>query len=75
VLAWVERNRSLVAFGVLYLVVVLVPGRILPVDIDSVMGRVSPWGFLPRLLIAAGVLLLGSLWYAVVRPAEARHAE
>jgi hypothetical protein len=64
VLAWVERNRALVWFSLGYLIVVLVPTTWL----TGVDRQPGPWNFLPRLLITAGVLLLGSLYFATWRP-------
>jgi hypothetical protein len=60
VLAWVERNRALTWFGLGYLVVVLAPTMWL-----TRVHHPGPWGFLPRLLTTAAVLLLGSLGFAV----------
>jgi hypothetical protein len=66
VLAWVERNRWLLAYSAVYLVIVLV-------DSARVSPSSSPWYFLPQLLIPAGMLLLGSAGFALFRPAaEAR---
>jgi hypothetical protein len=72
-LAWAERNRALVWFTVVYLVVVLVPGSLSPVDIDRPDG-LSPWGFLPRVLVTAVVLLLGSLGFAMRRTSVGQRA-
>ena len=63
VLAWVEHNRALAWFSLGYLVVVLTP-RTWFTGLDDQPG---PWNFLPRLLITAGVLLLGSLYFARMR--------
>jgi hypothetical protein len=61
VLAWVERNRALLAYGLVYLlVIVLVPA-------SRVIHSSSPW-YLPQLLIPAAVLLLGSAGFALLRP-------
>jgi hypothetical protein len=62
VLAWVERNRVLLAYSVVYLVIVLV-------NSGRVIHSSSPWYFLPQLLIPAAVLLLGSAGFALYRPA------
>jgi hypothetical protein len=62
VLAWVERNRALLAYSLVYLVIVLV-------DSGRVIRSSSPWYFLPQLLIPAAVLLLGSAGFALFRPA------
>ena len=61
VLAWVERNRALLAYSLVYLVIVLV-------DSDRITHSSSPWYFLPQLLIPAAVLLLGSAAFALFRP-------
>jgi len=58
VLAWIERNRALLVFALVYLTVVLVP-----VTLGWVM--VPPWFFLPRLVIAGVVLLLGAAGFAL----------
>jgi hypothetical protein len=70
VLAWVERNRALAWFSLAYLVVVLIPITWLPWTNPNA----GLWGFLPRLLIIAGVLLLGSLGFATMRPAAKSRA-
>ena len=65
VLAWAERNRALLVFTLGYLVIVLVPitfGWVIPL---------SPWSFLPRLVIRGSVLLLGGIGFALAqRPAR-----
>jgi hypothetical protein len=61
VLAWVERNRALLAYSLVYLVIVLV-------NSGRVIHSSSPWYFLPQLLIPAAVLLLGSAGFALFRP-------
>jgi hypothetical protein len=69
VLAWVEHNRALVWFSLGYLVVVLTP----TMWVTGVDRQPGPWDFLPHLLITAGVLLLGSCYFATMRPtAESR---
>jgi hypothetical protein len=63
VLAWVERSWALLLFTLGYLVVVLVPltfGWVAPV----------PWTYLPRLLVAGVVLLLGGIGFAFAGRAE-----
>jgi len=65
VLSWVERNRALLAFSLFYLAIVLVP-----VTFGWSITRPSPWFFLPHLVIAATVLLLGSIGFALARPAH-----
>ena len=67
VLAWVERNPALSLFTLVYLLVVLLPGSVLPpVHVERVG---SPRYVLP-LLVPAVVLLLGSLGFAVIRRAR-----
>jgi hypothetical protein len=65
VLAWVERNRLLAWFSLVYLIVVLVPGGLLPGGTSLPVRHSSPWDFLPRVLVTAGVLLMGSLGFAM----------
>jgi hypothetical protein len=67
VLAWVERNRALAWFGLAYLIVVLIPAGAFP---GADAHHPTPDGFIPRQLIIAGVLLLGSLGFAMARPAR-----
>jgi hypothetical protein len=60
VLARVERSWPLLTFTLGYLVVVLVPltfGWVAPV----------PWTYLPRLLVAGGVLLVGGIGFALAQ--------
>jgi Flp pilus assembly protein TadB len=63
VLAWLEHNVALMLFTLLYLAVVLVP-----VTFGWTISRPSPWFFLPHLAIAAGLLLIGSLGFALTQP-------
>jgi hypothetical protein len=64
VLAWVERNRALLGYSLVYLVIVLVQAsQVIHVDESS-----SPWFFLPWLLVPAVVLLLGAAAFALFRP-------
>jgi hypothetical protein len=72
VLAWVEGSRASACFSIGYLIVVGIPVTDLPgVDIHHLtLG--TP---VPRQLIIAGVLLLGSLAFAVTRPAVPREAQ
>jgi hypothetical protein len=67
VLAWVERNRALLAYSLVYLVVVLIQA-------NRVIHSSSPWYFLPQLLIPAAMLLLGSAGFAVLRPTTHRNS-
>ncbi|MEV1012263.1 MULTISPECIES: hypothetical protein [unclassified Micromonospora] len=61
VLAWVERNWALLAYSLVYLVIVMVQG-------GQVIHSTSSWFFLPHLLLAAALLLLGSAAFALFRP-------
>lgn len=63
VLSWVERNRALLVFTLAYLTIVLAP-----VTFGWVIARPSPWFFLPHLIIAGGVLLLGGIGFALTQP-------
>jgi hypothetical protein len=70
VLAWVERNRALLAFTVGYLAIVLVP-----ISFGWAVAHPSPWFFLPRLVIEGGVLLLAGIGFALARrPARTQPA-
>jgi hypothetical protein len=65
VLARVERSPALFAFGLVYLVIVLVEGS-LPIH--------SPWPWYRQpFLVPAVVLLLGSVGFALFRPTTERH--
>lgn len=65
VLAWAERNRALLVFTLGYLVIVLVP-----ITFGWAI-TLSPWSFLPRLVIQGSVLLLGGIGFALAqRPAR-----
>ncbi|MCF0092674.1 hypothetical protein [Micromonospora sp. MH99] len=61
VLAWVERNRALLAYTLVYLAIVLVQG-------SQVIHSTSRWYFLPYLLVPAALLLLGSAAFALFKP-------
>jgi hypothetical protein len=67
VLTRVERNWPLLAFAIGYLVVALLASgigtRILGLNVGSALGPM--WGFLPGLVIAGGVLLLGGTGFAL----------
>ncbi|OLS98457.1 hypothetical protein BJF90_09295 [Pseudonocardia sp. CNS-004] len=67
VLALVERNRPLARFTVGYLVIALlacgVGARPAGLNLAAVFG--PTWGFLPALLVAGGVLLLGGAGFAL----------
>jgi hypothetical protein len=66
VLAWVEGNAALSWFSLGYLVVVLIPSA------DFTGNRPTLSSPVPRQLIIAGVLLLGSLAFAVSQWAATR---
>lgn len=67
VLARVERNRALLLLTVAYLAIVLVP-----ISFGWVMGPLSRWYFVPRLVIDGSVLLLGGIGFALAqRPLRA----
>jgi hypothetical protein len=61
VLAWVERHWALLAYSVIYLVIVAIMGA-------QVIHSASRWFFLPHLLVPAALLLLGAAVFALVRP-------
>lgn len=66
VLAWVERSRALLVLTLGYLAIVLVP-----IDFGWAVVRPSRWAFLPHLVIAGTVLLLGGVGFALAqRPAH-----
>jgi hypothetical protein len=67
VLAWVERNQALLAFGLVYLVIVVASAA-------RITHSASLWAFAPRLLIPAAVLLLGSAGFAVLQRAPFQRA-
>jgi hypothetical protein len=62
VLAWVDRDPALLVFTLGYLAVVLVP-----ITFGWSLGRPSPWVFVPHLVIAGTVLLLGGIGFAIGR--------
>jgi hypothetical protein len=62
VLAWVERNRALLVFGLVYLVIV---------SFGWVLSLHSPWAFAA---IAAAVLLLGGIGFALAERRAGRPA-
>jgi hypothetical protein len=62
VLARAERNRALLLLTLAYLAVVLVP-----VTFGWVVGPLSHWSFVPRLVIDGSVLLLGGIGFALAR--------
>jgi hypothetical protein len=67
VLAWVERNRALLAFSLIYLVVAVA-------DSVRITHSSSPWFFLPQLLIPAALLLVGSAGFAMFQRATVQRA-
>jgi hypothetical protein len=69
VLARMERSWAVLAFAVGYLVVALLANG--GGGGGSALGLPTTWGFLPNLLIAGGVLLLGGVGFAL---AERRQA-
>lgn len=73
VLARIERNGALLAFTVAYLAVVLF---VFPPKVTHSLIAPHPaaWYFLPRILIDAGVLLLGSACFAIAARASRRSA-
>lgn len=62
VLAWAERNRALLLLTLAYLVVALVP-----VSFGWVMAPLSPWSFVPRLVIDGSLLLVGGIGFALAQ--------
>jgi len=62
VLARAERNRAPLLLTLAYLAVVLVP-----VSFGWVMGPLSHWYFVPRLVIDGSVLLLGGIGFALAQ--------
>lgn len=58
VLAWLERHVALSLFTLGYLAVVLIP-------VDFGWQGTGPWQFVPMLVVGGGVLLLGSVGFAV----------
>src|SRR5262249_42563232 len=71
VLAWVEGNRALAWFSLAYLVLVAIPATDFP---GADVHHLTLGAPVPRQLIIAGVLLLGSLAFAVTRPPAPREA-
>jgi hypothetical protein len=67
VLARVERNWPLLAFATGYLVVALLACRMGTRSLGLSVGTNLPptWGFLPALVVAGGVLLLGGMGFAL----------
>ncbi|MFI7541973.1 hypothetical protein [Actinoplanes sp. NPDC049599] len=66
VLAWVERHRALLVYGLGYLAISAIQG-------SRVITSPSLWYFLPQLLVPAVVLLLGAAGFALFRPAAEAH--
>ncbi|MFE0463256.1 hypothetical protein ACFW1A_28790 [Kitasatospora sp. NPDC058965] len=61
VLARVERNRALLVFALVYLLV-----ELLPVSTGwAGLSGLSPWSGMPRLVLPAALLLLGALAFAL----------
>lgn len=65
VLSWVERNAALLILTLAYLAVVLTP-----VTFGWTIAR--PWAFLPHLVVAGGILLLGGGAFAVAEARDSR---
>ena len=65
VLAWVEANRLLAAFSVVFLGLVVAQASV-------VIHSPSHWYFLPQLLVPAAILVIGAGGFAVLRPARPR---
>jgi hypothetical protein len=68
VLAWVERNPVLAGLGAVYLAIVLTPIG------QYAVGHPSPWFFAPHMFVTAGILLLGSLYFATAGSRAGRGA-
>jgi hypothetical protein len=68
VLAWLERSLSLLALTLVYLATV-----IHPLDAGHIVHHLSPWTFLPNLLVHGGVLLLGGIGFAIAERAARTH--
>ena len=67
VLAWVQRHRLLAWFSLGYLLVALIPIDLLPGRSQVTIGQYAPADSVPRLLVTAGALVLGSLGFALYR--------
>lgn len=63
VLCWVERNRALLVFTLVYLAVELVPVTVGRANVAIT----SPWSAVPHLVVPALVLLLGALGFALAQ--------
>lgn len=61
VLAWVERHWALLAYSLVFLVIVVIMS-------SQFIHSTSRWFFLPHLLIPAALLLLGAAAFARIRP-------
>ncbi|HEV7213234.1 MAG TPA: hypothetical protein VGN47_16100 [Blastococcus sp.] len=70
VLALVERNGALVTVAVGYVAFALLPAR----DLGWVLAPVSPWFFLPRLLLGGALLLVAGLLFAAFQRPRRRGA-
>ncbi|WP_441249385.1 hypothetical protein [Kitasatospora sp. McL0602] len=68
VLSWLERNRALLLFTLVYLLVELAPIDTGWAGIDAT----SPWSALPRLAVPGAFLLLGSLGFALTQSPRRR---
>lgn len=65
VLAWIERNRALLLFTLVYIVVELIP-------VTLGASGVGPWSSLSRLAAPALVLLLGALGFGLAERSKAQ---
>jgi hypothetical protein len=71
VLSRIERNAPLLVFTLGYLAIVLFA---FPARHSPLVPHPSPWVFVPRLFIEGGVLLLGSLSFAIAERRGSRSA-
>ena len=69
VLAAVERNLALLAVGIIYLIIALVP-----IDFGWTIAAPSRWGFLPHLIIPGSVLLVAAIGFAAAQQPARRDA-
>ncbi|MEY9928823.1 uncharacterized membrane protein YidH (DUF202 family) [Catenulispora sp. GP43] len=70
VLSWIERNRALLGFTVVYLAI-----EVVPITVDGGgLGVTSPWSALPGLAVPTTFLLLGALGFAVAQRPETTRA-
>ena len=67
VLAWIERNRTLVLVDIVYLAFVLVP-----INFGWTLNQSRNWNYLPRLVIDGGVLLIAGISFALLQRPKKR---